>query len=180
MLDKIIGKLKDNLESALVGFVRDLRGPEEIPADVPELKMWIILRKDLKITAGKLSAQIGHVVGTCMVLSDRKSRETVDLYMAMAQPKITVGVKTEDQLVEMVGLARAAGLVAVMVEDAARTEFSGRTLSAAVVGPCLFSDLPKKLTRLQTIKTDPIALDLTGLQTIKSDPIALDGGTGQG
>lgn len=140
-------ELDFNLKSALGGFVLDCR--EEVADKNSELKIWILTRKDLKLSTGKFGPQAAHAAGTCMVLTERKGSSIVDLYLSQGQAKIAVGVDGEADVVKFVEMCRAADLVAVMVQDAGRTELDGKTLTVGAVGPCLKSDLPGAVRRLQ-------------------------------
>jgi peptidyl-tRNA hydrolase len=142
--------LELNLQSALGGLVLDCR--EEIADKNAEPRIWILARKDLPLSLGKFGAQAGHVAGTCMVLSDRRNSGDVDAYMAHGQPKITVAVDDEAELVKCFQLCRESMLVTVIVQDAGRTELDGKTLTMAAVGPCLRSELPQPVKRLQMFK----------------------------
>jgi peptidyl-tRNA hydrolase len=106
------------------------------------------------MSQGKFGPQAAHAAGTCMVLSDRRNSVDVDAYMAHGQPKITVGVDDEAELLKMVELCREAMLITVLVKDAGRTELQGKNHTVGAVGPCLRADLPKKVQRLQALR-DP-------------------------
>jgi PTH2 family peptidyl-tRNA hydrolase len=142
--------LRDNHASALDGLVCDRR--ETVSDGNDEYKIWQFVRRDLPMSFGKFGPQSGHAFGTCMVLTDRRAPEVVDLYIATGQAKIAVAVDDGDELLRMVQLCREAGLVAVAVEDAGRTEFEGRTITTGAVGPCLRSELPGKVRRLRIFK----------------------------
>jgi len=141
-----------NLKSAVEGFVCDVR--TEIPDKNSEYKIWLFARKDLELTVGKFGPQAAHAAGTCMVLTDRVNREVTDAYLSQGQPKITVGVDDEAALVKSVNLCKSAGLVAVLVQDAGRTELEGKTLTVGAVGPCLRSDLPRAVRDLRLLRSE--------------------------
>jgi PTH2 family peptidyl-tRNA hydrolase len=143
-------ELDFNLQSALNGLVIDCR--TEVPDRDAELKIWIFARKDLPLTLGKFGAQSAHAAGTCMVLSDRRNSIDIDGYLSQGQPKITVAVDDEAELIKCVNLCKSEMLVSVLVQDAGRTELEGKTLTIGAVGPCLKADLPKAVKRLQTFK----------------------------
>jgi len=145
--------LQENLRSALGGFVRETR--TETPDRNSEYKIWIIARKDVVMSTGKFGPQAAHAAGTCMVLTALDDREKCFGYMAVAQPKITVGVENGEELVKAVEACRAAGLVAVLVEDAGHTELEGKTLTVGAVGPCLRSELPGWVRRLRRFEAVP-------------------------
>lgn len=142
--------LDANLSSALAGMVIDCREGEFDRKN--EMKIWIIARKDVELSKGKFGAQTGHAAGTCMVLTERSNSGNTDLYLSLGQPKITVGVENEEELVKCFRLCREAMLVAVLVQDAGRTELDGKTYTVAAVGPCLRSELPGPVKRLRTLR----------------------------
>lgn len=138
---------KSNLDSVLEGVVRETRLSSDV--GLSELRMWLFIRKDLPMPAGKLAVQSGHGFGTCLWLANGKNPALVSSYMEHAQGKISVGVKDEDELLKMVEACKEAGLVSVAVQDAARTVFSVPTFTVGAVGPCYRTDLPKKVARLR-------------------------------
>jgi PTH2 family peptidyl-tRNA hydrolase len=144
-------ELEFNLRSVMLdGLVLDSR--TEITDKDAELKIWIFARKDLSMSLGKFGGQSAHAAGTCMVLSDRKNDSNIDQYLSHGQPKIVVAVENEAELVKCAKLCHEEMLVAVLVQDAGRTEFDGKTLTMGAVGPCLRSELPKAVKRLQMFK----------------------------
>jgi peptidyl-tRNA hydrolase len=116
---------------------------------VPELRMWLLIRKDLPMPPGKLAAQAGHGYGTCLWLSNGRDPDLVALYMSRAQVKIAVAVKNEEELLKCVETCKEAGLVAVSVKDAAHTVFNEPTYTVGAVGPCYRKDLPARVARLR-------------------------------
>ena len=147
-----LSKTKDdmdngNLRSALEGDVRETRPLDRIGGD--ELRMWLFVRKDLPMPAGKLAAQAGHGYVTCLWLAGKVDPGLVERYMEQAQGKIAVGVRDGAELVSAVEACRAAGLPAVTVTDAAHTVFSEPVMTVGAVGPCLRGDLPGKVRRLR-------------------------------
>ena len=138
---------QNNLSSALNGDVKDHRTAAD--AVEKELKMWLLVRKDLPMSAGKLAVQSGHALGTCMTNVALKNPELIKAYLADAQPKISVRVKSQEELESCVALCREAGIEAVTITDAGRTEFEQQTMTVGAIGPCYRDDLPKKVKRLQ-------------------------------
>lgn len=136
-----------NLESVRTGVVQETRAPGSIGTS--ELRMWLFIRKDLPMPAGKLAAQAGHGFATCLWLANGKDPALVESYMMHAQGKVAVGVKDEEELLKSVEACREAGLVAVAVKDAAHTVFDEPVYTVGAVGPCYRSDLPKKVARLR-------------------------------
>ncbi|WP_196223253.1 aminoacyl-tRNA hydrolase [Roseibium sp. RKSG952] len=130
------------------GIVADFRSPDQIGED--ELKVWLLVRRDLELSAGKLAGQSGHAffaLGMQAVTSG--SLGALERYLNTGQAKIVVGVKSVDQLNACVALAEERGIPAVRVVDAGRTELNPGTLTVAAIGPCRRSELPGKIRRLK-------------------------------
>lgn len=130
------------------GMVADPRALGQVGDD--ELKMWLLVRKDLRISAEKLMAQAGHAF---FALGAQVARaEDVVLfekYVNSGQAKIVVGVKDSEQLLACVASAELALLPSMCVTDAGRTELEPGTLTVAAIGPCRRSELPGKIKRLR-------------------------------
>ncbi|MBY0359871.1 MAG: aminoacyl-tRNA hydrolase [Candidatus Obscuribacterales bacterium] len=105
------------------------------------LKMVLVVRKDLKVHKGKIGSQIGHAVQEIII--DRsgekpKLRDEQWLYdwLADEYPKITVSVNSEAELLAVFEQAKAAGLNAHLVQDLGHTEFKGMlTYTVVSIGP---------------------------------------------
>lgn len=154
---------KANLDSVRTGVVQELRMPEEIGAS--ELRMWLFIRKDLPMPAGKLAAQAGHGFGTCLWLANERDPALAASYMLHAQGKISVGVKNEAELLGAVEACKQAGLVAVAVKDAAHTVFSEPVYTVGAVGPCYREQLPKKVSKLRLFTDYAVAGPEAGPQS---------------
>ncbi|WP_374308952.1 aminoacyl-tRNA hydrolase [Methylocella sp.] len=124
--------------------------PDQAPeAREAELRIWCAIRRDLPIPRGKLATQAGHAYAAALW---RAPRHVAEAYMSSpVQAKITVGVKTQDQLRKMFELCREAGLPSVIVRDFGRTVFTEPTFTAMAVGPCRQSDLPSAFRRLRLL-----------------------------
>lgn len=148
------GSVKANLESAKDGLVQETRDLATVDPSA-ELRMWLFIRKDLPMPPGKLAAQAGHGYATCLWIATERDPALARAYMEQAQGKIAVGVKDEKELLQAVEECRSAGLVAVAVKDAAHTVFAQPTWTVGAVGPCLRSQLPKKVSRLRLFADYP-------------------------
>lgn len=140
---------QQNLVSALNGDVRDHQQSGERPDN--ELKIWLLVPKDLEITFAKGLIQSGHALGTCMANTALKNPDLIRTYLSHAQPKIAVAVKNRHELETCIALCREDGIEAAIVTDAARTEFLEPTITFGAVGPCYKDDLPKRVRRLQKL-----------------------------
>jgi peptidyl-tRNA hydrolase len=109
--------------------------------DGVELKLVCCVRSDLKMSPGKIAAQVGHAVLGAVNLSRRVNPEFVKAWEFRAQAKITLKVDDEATMDAIVAAARAAGLPAVVIEDAGRTEVEPGTRTVLSIGPAPRGDI---------------------------------------
>lgn len=122
-----------------------------------ELKMWLVVRTDIAMSAGKLAVQSGHAFQWHAVAATQMLPELMTAYMANpGTPKITVRAKSEADLDRIVAEAQAAGVAAIKVVDQGRTEFPEPTATVVAFGPAYRDELPPFLKRLQLYR-DPLA-----------------------
>lgn len=119
----------------------------------PELRMWLLVRLDLRMPLGKFAAQAGHGYTTGLWLSSQRDPVLVETYMRHSQAKIAVGVRHEQELLACIAECEEAGLIAVAIKDAGRTVFERPTVTVGAVGPCYRKDLPKRVRRLRLFDT---------------------------
>jgi peptidyl-tRNA hydrolase, PTH2 family len=106
-----------------------------------EVKMVLVVRGELRLTAGKMAAQVAHAA---VMLSDRaKSREAnlQEAWRQQGQKKIVLTVERLDDLEKVERAARARGLPTVWVEDAGLTEVPPGTRTVLGIGPARATDL---------------------------------------
>lgn len=107
-------------------------------------KMVLIVRKDLKMRAGKVAAQCSHAaVGAILNFSRRmddlisiSTNEALDHWLANSFRKIGLYVNSEEELFVVYDAARAAGLNVKLITDNGTTEFHGvPTVTCLAIGP---------------------------------------------
>ena len=116
--------------------------------DSSDYKMVLVVRGELRLTAGKAAVQVAHAAVLLAVEGARKKNPTFQSWWDQGQKKIAVVAKT---LTEMEGLAlgaRRAGLPLVWVEDAGFTEVPPGTKTCLGLGPA------------RADKIDPLTRDL--------------------
>ncbi len=121
-----------------------------------ERKMWLIVRKDINMLPEKAMAQAGHGFLTSWLRALITVPDAAIAYLDQAQPKITVGVDNEEQLIKAHEACKGAGLPSVLVRDAGRTFFPEPTNTVVCVGPCFQKQLPPAVKRLRLLKTEPV------------------------
>ena len=105
------------------------------------IKMVIVLRKDLNMRKGKMAAQASHAAQEALI--DRstgapqlKSNPEILLWLAADYKKVVVSVNSEAELLALSERARQLGLNHHLVKDLGHTEFHGvETYTALALGP---------------------------------------------
>ena len=100
-----------------------------------ELTMVFIARKDLKLSAGKLAAQVGHATADCITKAERAEPRMLDRYMRVGQRKVVCQAANEDELRRLFGEAKNAGIIASLITDAGHTEIPAGTVTVVGLGP---------------------------------------------
>ncbi len=135
---------------------------------VAGVKQVILLRKDLrnrrgeKVKTGKLGAQIGHAASYWLrdrlrVSTHTKFTHTLCLsdietawFLGPHHAKIVLAVHSEVELRSLCEKAEMADLLNFVVVDEGRTEFEGKTITCAAIGPNLSVDIDKVTGHLET------------------------------
>ncbi len=119
-----------------------------------ELKMWLAVRQDIKMSKGKLAAQSGHAFGDLYLKARDQVPDLFRQYQEHATPKVTVKAKNADTMDRIAAECLTAGICYEWVRDAGRSELEPGTLTVIAFGPAYLDELPKFLQRLQVLKDD--------------------------
>ncbi|KAI0406957.1 PTH2-domain-containing protein [Xylaria palmicola] len=121
------------------------RGAAVNPGSNPneECKLVLVVRTDLGMTKGKIAAQCSHATLACYkALRQSASREPTSAeakilkrWERLGQAKIAVQVKSQDELLTLMGKARSLGITAEVIQDAGRTQIDPGSLTVLGVGP---------------------------------------------
>jgi len=126
-------------------------------------KQYIIIRKDLNMSTGKIAAQASHA--SMKVFFDKMrvvSSEHGDNYIFSPTAdeiewitgmftKVVLGVKNEGQLLKVYQLALEAGLNVSLIKDAGLTELVGDNYTAVAIGPNTIADCYPIVNRLRLL-----------------------------
>jgi len=104
------------------------------------MKQVILVRKDLKLSKGKLSAQCAHASVEAVLRSDK---EKVNEWRIFSK-KVILKVKDEKELLEFKRLADKSKLVNALIKDAGLTEIPPGTITCLAIGP----DEDKKIDKI--------------------------------
>ena len=96
------------------------------------MKQVIIVRKDLKLPAGKLAAQVGHASVEAVL---RSNKDAVSKWRNAGAAKIVLKVDNKERLYEQVQNAKEQNLVTAVITDAGKTVIAPGTVTCAAIGP---------------------------------------------
>ena len=117
-----------------------------------EVKLMLVVREDLGMSAGKVGAQCAHAaVGIVEKLRGKKDA-LLDAWAACGQTKICVKADDMAAFVELAKAANAAGLPVYVVQDAGRTEVEPGTHTVMAIGPGEVSAVNAVTSKLRLLK----------------------------
>jgi PTH2 family peptidyl-tRNA hydrolase len=95
------------------------------------MKQVILVRKDLKLSKGKLSAQCSHASVEAVLRSDKEKIETWRKF----SKKVILKVNDEQELLKFKKLADKKKLTNALIRDAGLTEIPYGTITCLAIGP---------------------------------------------
>ncbi|RLI86740.1 MAG: peptidyl-tRNA hydrolase [Candidatus Altiarchaeales archaeon] len=111
-----------------------------------ELKQVIVVRKDLKLSRGKLAAQVAHAS-----LSVAEKSKWKKEWMKGLQKKSVLKCKDLNELLGIYENAKKAGLSAEIIRDAGRTHIPAGTITCVGIGPAPEDEIDKVTGRLKLL-----------------------------
>ncbi|MCK4555680.1 MAG: peptidyl-tRNA hydrolase Pth2 [Candidatus Aenigmarchaeota archaeon] len=96
------------------------------------MKQALILRRDLKLSAGKAAAQASHASVEAYKRADEESQEE---WESEGQKKVVLRVQDEKELLELFMQAKREKLPCALIKDAGRTQIALGTATAVAIGP---------------------------------------------
>lgn len=112
-------------------------------SDNNDYKMVILVRNDLKMTKGKIAAQVGHAAVNCALSCKKKDPKRFDNWMTCGQAKVVLRVDSERELYDFKAIADTQGLVNSIISDAGRTQIAPGSVTCLGIGPAETSVLDK-------------------------------------
>ncbi|HWG89380.1 MAG TPA: peptidyl-tRNA hydrolase Pth2 [Candidatus Thermoplasmatota archaeon] len=113
-----------------------------------EMKMVIVARKDIKLSAGKLAAQVAHAAVSCAMKARRYQAERFDEWYEQGQKKVVVKGPDLASLFALKDLAERAGLTTALITDAGHTELPPNTTTCLGIGPAEEREVDKITSHL--------------------------------
>ena len=96
------------------------------------LKQVIVVRRDLKLSPGKLSVQVAHASLEAYRRAGRKDREA---WESSGAKKVVVKVEDLEALLDIHEKVKRLKMPQALIKDAGRTELAPGTITALGIGP---------------------------------------------
>jgi PTH2 family peptidyl-tRNA hydrolase len=136
-------------------------GEQPKDAEARQVKQYLVIRKDLELSAGKIAAQCAHAA--LKVFLDKFQDDDIPykytvllteeegLWMDGLFTKIVKYVKSEADLLKVYEKAKAAGLNVSLIKDMALTELKEPAYTAVAIGPNYVDKIEPIVKRLQNL-----------------------------
>ncbi len=100
-----------------------------------EFKLVVVVRADLKLSPGKMAAQVAHAAVNCALASKKKKGDWFDSWYGEGQKKVVVKAPSLGELYSLKMQAEDAGLITSLIVDAGLTELPPGTTTCLGIGP---------------------------------------------
>ncbi|MDE1874103.1 MAG: peptidyl-tRNA hydrolase Pth2 [Candidatus Micrarchaeota archaeon] len=108
-----------------------------------EVKQVIVVRKDLKMGAGKLAAQVAHASMLSYAEAQKKDKEIIKAWLDSGQKKIVLEGDDEKMLERLYKAFQYEKVPCALVNDAGLTQLPPGTTTALGIGPDLAAKIDK-------------------------------------
>ncbi|MBU3940696.1 MAG: peptidyl-tRNA hydrolase Pth2 [Nanoarchaeota archaeon] len=96
------------------------------------MKQVIVVRKDLKMGPGKVSAQVSHASVEAFALSNK---EKADKWREEGMKKVVLKVNSLQELFDIKEIAKKNKLKFALIKDAGRTQIEKGSITCIGIGP---------------------------------------------
>ncbi|XP_034949029.1 peptidyl-tRNA hydrolase 2, mitochondrial-like [Chelonus insularis] len=116
-------------------------------------KMVLVVRTDIPMGKGKVASQCAHAAVECFsqCSSSKLTKEFLDAWLTLGQPKIVLKVSSEESLKQLAKKAKNEGLITSLIRDAGRTQVEYGTITVLGIGPGPNSIVDKVTSHLQLL-----------------------------
>jgi peptidyl-tRNA hydrolase, PTH2 family len=111
------------------------------PTSRAEYKMVVVVRGELRLTAGKAAVQVAHAAVMLALAAEHRDAASFEAWSDAGQKKIALVAPTLADLDRLERAARARRIPAAWVEDAGLTEVAPGTRTCLGLGPAPASEL---------------------------------------
>jgi len=95
----------------------------------------IVTRKDLKLSPGKLAAQVAHAAVSCALETKKNNKKWFTKWMREGAKKAVVKTDSVEDFFELKMKADELNIESVIISDAGHTEIASGTKTVLGVGP---------------------------------------------
>ena len=106
-----------------------------------EYKMAILVREDIRLSPGKMAAQVAHAAVSCTLTARTSAKRLFKSWLREGQRKVVLKVADLAELQEMEIKARKAGFIVERIADAGLTEIPPGTVTCVGIGPGLSREM---------------------------------------
>jgi PTH2 family peptidyl-tRNA hydrolase len=103
--------------------------------DKYEYKLVIVIRSDLKLSAGKLAVQVAHASVACALECKKKNARWFSSWYREGQKKVVVTAANLAELKTLQRKAEQQKIITYLVSDAGLTEIPPGTVTCLGIGP---------------------------------------------
>ena len=100
-----------------------------------EYKMVIVTRSDLKLSPGKLAAQVAHAAVDCALYTKSSNSKWFNKWQREGAKKVVVKVESEKDFYPLKEKAEGLKMVTKIISDAGHTEIPVGTKTVLGIGP---------------------------------------------
>jgi PTH2 family peptidyl-tRNA hydrolase len=116
-----------------------------------DFKQCIVIREDLKLSAGKLAVQVAHAAVMAVERAEKMDKSAVSSWKAEGQKKVILKVPGVPDLFRLREDAERAGIPCAIVADAGLTEIPAGTITALGLGPAQNKLMDKVTGKLKLV-----------------------------
>ena len=106
-----------------------------LKCDHVEYKLIVAVRDDLKLSLGKLAAQVAHAAVNCALSCKKNQTKWFSAWHREGQKKVVVRAFDLEHLYQLKHQAEALRLTASLITDAGLTEVPPETVTCLGIGP---------------------------------------------
>ncbi|MDH5806437.1 MAG: peptidyl-tRNA hydrolase Pth2 [candidate division WOR-3 bacterium] len=114
-------------------------------------KQAIIVRKDIKMSKGKIAAQVAHAAISSYIETMNKKPNWAEEWLIEGQKKVILKVESLEELMEIKNKVEKEGLPNSLISDAGLTELEPGTITCLGIGPAPSSEINKIVGHLKLL-----------------------------
>lgn len=104
-----------------------------------EMKMILVVRKDLKMGNGKVAAQCAHAavaaVELCRSSNDQQWKDWLDRWFSTGMKKVVLQIPDEPSLSQLKKQCEGTNVPTIVIRDAGRTQIAAGSKTVLAIGP---------------------------------------------